>query len=389
MKEILKLYISRFIYGVGVMSTFTFTLYFLFHGLSQSQISILFSVYFLSTAIFEVPTGGFADTFGHKKSYALGLIIESFYYLIFFLFPSFWGILVGMIVAALGVSFQSGARDSLTYEIVNKIGKKDDYVKINSRINSFGDMGVILTAPIALLIYKFNPGLPYIISFVLVLVAGLVALLVKYEFTDTPVTLSRYFFQIKNGINLTVKNPRLLAIVLISTVTLISSYVMSENIALPLQVEMGVDVGTIGFVQSAISIGFILVSLLAYRIINMIGGVKSLVLSIIFAVISLVILSQVELLWGSSMIILFMMFHGFRCNILDGIRQKELNSSQRSTMASTGNLIATLTAAAILPIWGILIDKTGLRMTTVYLSLFILISGLLGTFIYAKLKIND
>src|SRR5258708_5914893 len=148
MQEIKKLYLSRFIYGIGVMSTFTFTLYFLFHGLSYAQIGLLFSVYFLSTAIFQVPTGGFADTFGHKTSYALGFIIESFYYLIFFLFPSFWGIFLGMIVAALGVSFQSGANDSLTYEILNKIGKKEDFVKISSRISTFGDFAVILAAPI-------------------------------------------------------------------------------------------------------------------------------------------------------------------------------------------------------------------------------------------------
>lgn len=371
------------------MSTFTFTLYFLFHGLTQTQISILFSVYFLSTAIFEVPTGGFADTFGHKKSYALGLIIESFYYLIFFLFPSFWGILVGMIVAALGVSFQSGANDSLTYEILNKIGKKDDYVKINSRINSFGDMGVILTAPLALMIYKFNPGLPYFISFILVLIAGLVAMMVKFEFTSLPPTFIEYINKIKSGVNLTIKNPKLLAIILISTVTLISSYVMTENIALPLQVQMGVDVGAIGFVQSAISIGFILVALVSYRIINKIGGVKSLFLSIILAVISLLILSQVRMFWGSGLIVLFMIFHGFRCNVLDGMRQKELTSSQRSTMASTGNLIATLTAALILPMWGMLVDRTGLQTTTIYLSIFILTFGLLGTFIYARLNKND
>jgi MFS family permease len=386
MGEIKKLYICRFVYGVGVMSTFTFTLYFLFHGLSQTQIGVLYSVYFLATAIFEVPTGGFADTFGHKKSYALGLIIESLYYLIFFLFPSFWGIFLGMIVAALGVSFQSGANDSLTYEILNKMGKKDDFVKINSRISSFGDAAVILTAPLGLYLFKYYPGLPFFISFVLVLIAGLVVLLVKFEFTEEPISLNYYFRQIKTGVGLTVGNPRLLALITISVVTLISSYVMTENISLPLQTKIGVGVAAIGFVQSLTSIGFIVVSLVGYRIIGRMGGIYSLVLSVLMAVVSLLILSQMTVFWGAGLIVLFMMCHSFRCQVVSGLQQIELTSAQRSTMASTGNLVTTLCAAAMMPLWGMAVDKAGLSLTLVYLGLFLLTIGLLATFAYARLR---
>jgi len=235
-EEIKKLYLSRFVYGIGVLSTFTFTLYFLYHGLSQARISLLFSVYFIATAILQVPTGGFADTYGHKTSYALGLIIEAFYYLIFFLFPNFWGILVGMLIAALGVSFQSGANNSLTYEILNKIGKTEDFVKINSRIGIFGDFAVILAAPLGLYLYKYNHGLPYLISFALVLVAGFLASLVKFEFTATPKTVRYFLEQMKIGTRLTLKSPRLMFLYLIGTATLISSYVMTENISAPFQI---------------------------------------------------------------------------------------------------------------------------------------------------------
>jgi MFS family permease len=386
MNEFRKLYLSRFIYGIGVMSTFTFTLYFLFHGLTQAQIGLLFSVYFLATAFFEVPTGGFADTFGHKASYALGLIIESFYYLIFFLFPSFWGIFIGMIVAALGVSFQSGANESLTYEILHKLGKSDDFVKIESRVSSFGDFAVILAAPLGLFIFKYHPGLPYFISFILVFLAGIIALLVKFEFTSPPPSFNQYFKQVRTGVSLTLKNRRLLALTLISVVTLISSYVMTENLSLPLQVKIGVDVAAIGFVQSLISVGYILVNLIGYKIIKKIGGVTSLTLSVVFAVLSLLCLSQIHVFWGAGFIILFMMFHSFRCSVVSGLKQLELTSAQRSTMASTGNLISNLSAAAIMPLWGFLVDKTGLQTTTTVLALFLFVFGLSATLVYSKLK---
>lgn len=386
MEEINKLYLSKFIYAIGVLSTFTFTLYFLFHGLTFVQISTLFSVYFLATALFQIPTGGFADTYGHKTSFALGLIIESFYYLIFFLFPSFWGILFGMIIAALGVSFQAGANNSLVYEILNKISKSEDFVKINSRINSVGDFAVILTAPVGLLIYKYNHSLPYLISFVLVFISGIVMATVKFEFKNKDRTLNFYFNQIKTGMKLTFKNYRLLSLYLVWTVGLISSYVMTENISSPLQIRLGINVESIGFTQSLISIGYVVVGLIGYKLIQKIGGVKSLVSSIIFSFITLIILSQVRNFYGAGLIILFMISHSFRGQALSGLEQKELTTAQRTTMASTGNMLMTVCAALIMPFWGLLTDKTGLETTVVILSLFVLIIGLLGTLIYSRLN---
>lgn len=89
MREINKLYLASFFYGFGSIAAFTFTLYFLSHGLSFTEISILFSVFMISLALFEIPTGGFADTVGHKKSVYIGMFIEALYFLIFFFSTNF------------------------------------------------------------------------------------------------------------------------------------------------------------------------------------------------------------------------------------------------------------------------------------------------------------
>lgn len=385
MTEIHKLYWGKFIYGFGCMASYTFTLYFLKNGLSQAQIGILFSIFFIAMTILEIPTGGFADVFGHKASFALGLVIEAFYYLIFFLFPSFWGFVLGMVVAALGLSFQSGANDSLTYEIVNKLGKKDQYLKISGRISVMMSLAVIIAAPIGTLIYKYNPGLVYLISFGLVLLSGVVTYFVKYDLSGIKPTVVNYFSQITTGIKLVLQNSRLLALLLVGLATLTASYVFDTNIITPLQLNIGLDVAMLGVVQSLIAVGYLVVNYYSYWIVEKFGDTVALIFSLLSSGVVLFILSKTNYFYGAGFIVLFFMSHGLRCNVLNNLQQREATSAQRSTIASAGNVIKSLGTAAMLPLWGRLIDRSGINYTLVALSLFILIFGLSGTWLYRRL----
>lgn len=320
-----------------------------------------------------------------KLHFALGLVIESFYYLIFFLFPSFNGFALGMVIAALGLSFQSGANDSLTYEIVNKLGRKTEYLKISGRISAIMSLAVIIAAPLSTLIYKYYPGVPYLISFSLVFLSGVVIYFVKFEFFGVKPTLVNYFNQMSTGVKLTLRNPRILALLLVGLVTVTSSYVF-DNIIPPLQLNIGIDIGLIGIVRSLIAVGYLIVNFYTYRIAEKFGNSASLVFSLLTSSLFLLILSKTSYFYGAGFIVLFFMTHGLRCNVLNNLQQEEATSAQRSTIASTGNLIKSLGAAAMLPLWGGLIDKSGINYTLMALSLFIIIFGLLGTWAYSRVS---
>jgi MFS family permease len=386
MGEIRKLYLSKFIYGFGCMASYTFTLYFLGSGLSQAQIGILFAIYFVATVILEIPTGGFADIFGHKASFSLGIIIESFYYLIFFLFPSFWGFVAGMLIAALGLSLQSGANDSLTYEIVNRLGKKDEYIKISGKISAMMSLAVIIAAPIGTLLYAYNQGVPYLLSFGLVFLAGIVVYFVKFDFRHVQPTMVNYLTQIRTGLRIAMNNPRLLVLFLVGLVTVTSSYVFSENIMIPLQLNLGINIGMLGITQSMIAVGYLLVNYFSYRLVTKFGSITSLAFSLLASSLFMFILSKINYLYGASFIVLFFMTHGLRCNVLDNLQQQEATSAQRSTIASAGNVMKSLGAAVMLPLWGMMIDNSGISNTLVALSIFVMTFGLLGVWIYSKLK---
>lgn len=77
MREINKIYLSNFLMGAAYSIAVIETLYRLASGLSQTQIALLSSVLFICYAILEIPTGGLADTFGHKTSVFWGLVVHA------------------------------------------------------------------------------------------------------------------------------------------------------------------------------------------------------------------------------------------------------------------------------------------------------------------------
>ena len=291
-----------------------------------------------------------------------------------------------MVVAALGLSFQSGANDSLTYEMLNKANRKEDYLKISGRISAYMSLAVIIAAPIGTMIYKHSPTTPYLISFLLVFLSGLVVYWVKFNYIDDFSTAATYIKQIKTGVGLALRNRKLLALFVVGLVSLTSSYVMDTNISAPLQLKMGIDIGLIGVVQSLIAIGYVLVNYFTYKLVDKIGDVYVLVVSMLTSAVSLFILSRINYFYGAAFIVFFFMTHGLRVNVVNNLQQKEATSGQRSTISSAGSVIKSLGTAALLPIWGLSIDRTGIGTTLVLLGFFVLIIGLTGTWVYKRLK---
>ena len=121
MNEIHKIYASTFFVGLGTSAAVIVTLFLLANGLSQIQIATLFSANLISYALLEIPTGGIADTFGHKTSVFLGIACIALSFLLTGLSHNFSLFFIAMIIAGLGFALNSGASSSLIHDILNKI----------------------------------------------------------------------------------------------------------------------------------------------------------------------------------------------------------------------------------------------------------------------------
>ena len=64
-------------FSIGVFVVFMLAL-----GLSLAQVSVVVAAYLISSALFEIPAGVFADRFGNKFSILIGSLLMCWFWLV-------------------------------------------------------------------------------------------------------------------------------------------------------------------------------------------------------------------------------------------------------------------------------------------------------------------
>ena len=127
-------------------------LYWQSHGLGMKDIFILQVVYSMAVVLFEVPTGYFADKYGHRTSIIIGCVTGALGFFLYWMIPSYLGFILAELALAVSTSFMSGARDALLYDTLEAGDKKSLYTKIQGRQSAFGNISEATAALLAGLI---------------------------------------------------------------------------------------------------------------------------------------------------------------------------------------------------------------------------------------------
>jgi MFS family permease len=115
-------------------------LFFEEHGLSLTQIMILQATYSLFVALFEIPSGFFADVYGRRISLFYGSIFIFLGYLIFSFFSGFNEFLIAEILLGIGGSLISGADSAILYDTLLELKQDEDYTKIEGKSYGIGNI---------------------------------------------------------------------------------------------------------------------------------------------------------------------------------------------------------------------------------------------------------
>lgn len=381
MREIYKIYASTFFVGLAFSVSVISTFFYLDNGLTQTQIATVFSTFMIAMALLEIPTGGFADTFGHKTSVFLGISAHALSMLITALSSTFYPFLLGMLLAALGFSLISGAYSSLIHDILNKLGKAQEFTKINGRMGTVLLAGLI-ASPIMSLLYTSNIRYPYLLAFALSVIAATFMFLVRWEFKRGKPSFGVYFQKISSGVIAVCKSRPMIALILISIGLGFGRSLFYQNINQPYQVSIGVNIALIGTVAAILSGFQALVSAFSHKLFNKIGSYFSLLFIVIVPAVSLILLSQVNTLFGLLPILIFLMVHTYRETVIMALYQKEAGDTERATMISTTSFLTYIIVGLMLPVGGFAIDVLGIKLTLFILGIATFALSLIGAVMY-------
>ena len=136
--NIIKLYLLKAVKWFMIVMPII-VLFFESKGFSLTQIMILQGTYSLFVALFEIPSGFFADIYGRKNSLVIGSIFLFLGYVIFSFFSGFNEFLFAEILLGIGGSLISGADSAILYDTLLEIKKEDEYTKIEGRTYAIGN----------------------------------------------------------------------------------------------------------------------------------------------------------------------------------------------------------------------------------------------------------
>lgn len=103
--------------------------------ITLGELALIEAVMQGSQLLSELPTGAVADLLGKKASVIIGRIIGVISLLMYASSTSFTGFVIYAIIAGIGDSFVSGAKDALLYDSLKEDGRENQYIKINSKLS--------------------------------------------------------------------------------------------------------------------------------------------------------------------------------------------------------------------------------------------------------------
>ncbi len=226
--QIRKLFVANFLGNLYFYLPVA-TLYFLDNGVGLQTILFASMMYSIVSFLAEVPTGVIADRIGHHKSVGFGYAVDATGVLLMALFPS-----AGMIVlvsSARGFSgaFLSGSREALLYEYGKDSGR--NYKKDYSHLISYEVLGFAVAAMLAGVTVQYFGQASYfanfVITFVSVVLAGLLAMTLQPHKTLREVGQSR-FYELSQSLKLFRGSRMLKTIFIVAGLTYGGKYILVD-----------------------------------------------------------------------------------------------------------------------------------------------------------------
>ncbi|MEK7543414.1 MAG: MFS transporter [Patescibacteria group bacterium] len=106
----------------------------------------IFSLAYVSSAIFEIPTGIVSDMVGRKKTTILGAACSVLCVVLYAIGGSYWWLAAGALLQGLSRAFYSGNNDALLHDTLREIGKENEYHTYLGRTSSMFQIALALAA---------------------------------------------------------------------------------------------------------------------------------------------------------------------------------------------------------------------------------------------------
>lgn len=332
----------------------------------------IFAVAYVSSALFEVPTGIISDLVGRKKTLILGSVF-SVLCIVFYALGGSYGILfIGALCQGISRSFYSGNNDALLHDTLREAGKEEEYETYLGKTSSLFQVALATGAIIGSFLVAKSFAL-VLWSSVLPQIAALITSLFIIEPKIHSPESTNLYVHLKESVKQFQQNKKLRLLTIVSMIRFgvgESTYFLRAafiNTLWPLwAVGLADTVAHIGGAISFYTSGTVIKKFGAKRILQ-------------FEILANRAINCVALLFPtllSPMLLTATSFtFGFGEVAMNNLLQKEFTHAQRATMGSLNSFAGSIVFGIVACTIGTLADKIGLIYTLLFVQ-FILLAPL-------------
>ncbi|MBI2196167.1 MFS transporter [Candidatus Daviesbacteria bacterium] len=372
-KNIKLLSIFNFLIGFHLYSAIL-VIYFAKITGSYALAMSIFSITFISSAIFEIPTGIFSDMIGRKKTVVLGALSLLLTTIFYALGHSYLILVIGAIFEGLARSFFSGNNNALLYDTLAEEQTTDKYHRYLGKVSSTEQAALAIGAVIGGFIANISLSLVMWLS----VIPNIVLVMISLGLVETRKYINEsgnIYSHLKEALGLFRKNYRLKLL----SITSATGFALGESgfQFQPIFINSLWPLWAVGVARAFSFIGGSISFYFAGPIIQKLKALNTLIinsivsrllnlLALIFPTIaSPAIMSATSLAYGSSEV------------AKNSLLQKEFSDEQRATLGSINSLAGSILFGVVSFSLGLFADKIGPLRALIIINILLAIPILL------------
>ena len=376
--NIIKLYLLKAVKWFMIVMPII-VLFFESKGLSLTQIMILQGTYSLFVALFEIPSGFFADIYGRKNSLVIGSIFLFLGYVIFSFFSGFNEFLFAEILLGIGGSLISGADSAILYDTLLEIKEDKEYTKIEGRTYAIGNFSEGIAGVLGGFLAMTSINIPvYIQTIVMFLSIPIAMTLVEPK---SSYKLAKSFSSIITVVKDTFIYQRKLRWYIVYSSSMGIATLSIAWFVQPFLMEIDTPIIYYGIIWAFLNFTAGITSYYSYLFNNH----NLLIYISLIMITSFVLLGFNISYFGLIFIILIYLLRGIITPKLRNLININSTSERRATVLSLRSFVIRISFAVIAPVLGYVSDSSDLSLVFYVLAFIVGISSLLAAF---KLKNN-
>lgn len=328
---------------------------------------VLQAILALAVVLMEFPSGYLADRLGYRKTLILSACISTLCWIIYFFSESYLPIVIAEVLYGISMSLISGTDHALLYESLKEQNKLDQFKKWSGRMQGAGQFAEGSAALIAGTSYLLWERLPFFLE-IIVSIFGIIIAFYMLEPTRNKPKFQHSYQQIKGILkHVFINTPQLRYFIYLGITLGLSSFFPVWFIQLYAQ-QAGASLELLSVNWSIANFSVALGALFSYKIANILGNSKSLLLCIGCVFVAYFGLGTQEALYGFTFYYFLTIMRGINNPILHHEEQKLVTSEDRAAMSSLRSLFFRLSFIFLGPSLGFAMEYYGMHLVLIALS---------------------